>query len=116
MKKIYIGNLSFNTTEEKISEIFSKFGEINSVTILRDSFSGLSKGFGFVEMEDDSAMIAISSVNGKEIDGRKVRVSEAVEKSAQNQVNRKKFFDKKTNRASNFKKNQEQKIQPDNEF
>ena len=64
-------------------------------------------------MEDDSALVAISSINGKEIDGRKVRVSEAVDKSTQNQANRKKFFDKKTNRASNFKKVQKEN---DNEF
>ncbi len=105
MKKIYIGNMSFSTTEERLTELFSKFGEVSSVTIKKDPFSEMSKGFGFVEMEDELAVSnAISALNGKEVDGRKVRVSEAVEKSVQNTQNRRKFFDKKTNKASNFKK------------
>lgn len=105
MKKIYIGNMSFGTTEDALENLFSKFGEVVSVTIKRDSFSELSKGFGFVEMtDDDAAMRAVSALNGKEVDGRKVRVGEAVEKSAQNTQNRRKFFEKKTNKASSFKK------------
>jgi len=114
MKKIYVGNLSFNTTEEKLNEVFSKFGQVNSVSILKDKFTEQSKGFGFIEMEDDSCAVeAISSLSGKEVDGRKIRVSEAVEKSAQNTNNRQKFFEKKNNKARNFKKNQESN---DNEF
>lgn len=114
MKKIYIGNLSFNTTEEKIREAFSKFGEVLSVTIIKDQFTEISKGFGFVEMEDDSnAENAILSLNGKELDKRKVRVSEAVEKSEQTTQNRRKFFEKKSNKASGFKK---PVLSKDNEF
>ena len=92
MKKIYIGNMSFSTTEERLLELFSKFGEVSSVTIKKDQFSELSKGFGFVEMADDNAAIdAVSSLNGKEIDGRNVQ-------------DRRRFFEKKKNMASNFKK------------
>ena len=105
MKKIYIGNMSFSTTEERLLELFSKFGEVSSVTIKKDQFSELSKGFGFVEMADDNAAIdAVSSLNGKEIDGRKVRVSEAVERAERNVQDRRRFFEKKKNMASNFKK------------
>ena len=81
MKKIYIGNLSFSTTEERLSSIFGEYGEVASATIIKDKFTEMSKGFGFVEMPDDvSATSAISSLNGKEIDGRKIRVNEAVDK------------------------------------
>ncbi len=81
MKKIYIGNLSFSTTEERLSSIFGEYGEVASATIIKDKFTEMSKGFGFVEMPDDAcATSAISSLDGKEIDGRKVRVNEAVDK------------------------------------
>lgn len=81
MKKIYIGNLNFKTTEENLSEVFGTFGEVLSASIIKDKASGLSKGFGFVEMpEDDAAFKAIQSLNGKDIDGRKVRVSIAEDK------------------------------------
>lgn len=81
MKRIYIGNLNFKTTEENLSEKFSQFGKVESVEIIKDKNSGLSKGFGFIEMNDDKeAEKAIFSLNGKDIDGRKVRVSVAEEK------------------------------------
>ncbi len=81
MKKIYVGNLNFATTEEKLSSLFSQYGEVASVTIIKDKFTEQSKGFGFVEMSDDSsASSAISALDGKEVDGRRVRVNEAVDK------------------------------------
>ncbi len=81
MKRIYIGNLNFKTTEENLSEKFSQFGKVESVEIIKDKNSGLSKGFGFIEMNDDKeAEKAIFSLNGKDIDGRKVRISVAEEK------------------------------------
>lgn len=81
MKRIYIGNLSFDTTEEKLNGTFAAFGEVFSVSILTDKFTGRSKGFGFVEMpDDDAAFNAIRELNGKEIDDRKVRVSIAEDK------------------------------------
>lgn len=81
MKRIYIGNLNFKTTEENLTEKFAQFGEVTSATIIKDKTSGLSKGFGFVEMpNDDDAEKAISGLKGKDIDGRKVRVSIAEDK------------------------------------
>lgn len=77
-KTIYIGNLSFSTTEEVLMNEFSKFGQVNSARIIMDNQSGRSKGFGFVEMiQEDEAAKAISSLNGKKIDGRIIRVSYA---------------------------------------
>ena len=81
MKRIYIGNLSFNTTEDKLTEVFSAFGEVLSASIIKDKNTGLSKGFGFIEMpEDDGAFKAIKELNGKDLDGRKVRISIAEDK------------------------------------
>lgn len=81
MKRIYIGNLNFKTSEENLSEKFSQFGTVLSVQIIKDKTSGISKGFGFVEMPDDEeAQKAIANLNGKDFDGRKVRVSVAEEK------------------------------------
>ncbi len=80
-KKVYAGNLSFITSEERLEKIFSPFGEIEEVTIIKDKFSGNSKGFGFVTFADDSAAFAaVSKLSGKEVDGRKIRVSLAEEK------------------------------------
>lgn len=80
-KKIYIGNLSFSTTEETLQNQFSQFGEVESVSIIIDKFSGKSKGFGFVVMPDDEAADkAIAGINQIDIDGRRVRVREAEEK------------------------------------
>ena len=81
MKRIYIGNLNFKTTEENLTEKFAQFGEVTSATIIKDKTSGLSKGFGFVEMpNDDEAEKAIRGLKGRDIDGRKVRVSIAEDK------------------------------------
>ena len=75
---IYVGNLRYNLTEEALKELFEEFGAVNSVKIVKDRFSGESKGFGFVEMaSDDDAKRAIADLNGKEIDGRALRVNEA---------------------------------------
>ena len=75
---IYIGNMSFDTTEDQLLEAFQAFGEVTSVNIIKDNYSGKSKGFGFVEMASkDDAMKAISELNGKEIQGRTVTVNEA---------------------------------------
>lgn len=80
-KKIYVGNLSYSTTEETLRNQFSQFGEVEAVTIIMDKMTNRSKGFGFVEMtDDDAAREAISTLNQKDIDGRKVRVNEAEER------------------------------------
>ena len=74
--KVYIGNLSFSTTEETLQNKFESFGTIESVSIIRDKNTQMSKGFGFVEMEDEiAANKAVSSLHGTMIDSRKVRVN-----------------------------------------
>ncbi|MBN1290061.1 MAG: RNA-binding protein [Actinobacteria bacterium] len=76
--KIYVGNLSYSTGEEDIRAAFSEFGTIDSVAVITDRNTGRSKGFGFVEMNDDSeAKAAIEGMNGKDLDGRNLNVNEA---------------------------------------
>ncbi len=75
---IYVGNLSFSTTEEELKQLFTEFGEISSVSIIKDKFSGQSRGFGFVEMPDSSqGQAAIAGLNGKDMGGRALKVNEA---------------------------------------
>lgn len=77
-KNIYVGNLPFSTTDDDLSELFNPFGTVNSARVIKDKFTDRSRGFGFVEMEnDEEADKAISEVNGKSIDGRMLKVSEA---------------------------------------
>ena len=84
MKRIYIGNMNFSTTEESIRELFSKYGQVDSVEIIKDKYTEQSKGFGFVEMEDDIAQKAISALNGKDFEGRRIRVNFAQEMPPRN--------------------------------
>ena len=80
-KKLYVGNISYNTTEENLRNLFAGFGAVASVKIVTDRDSGNSKGFGFVEMTtDEEANAAIAGTNGMEIDGRQLRVNEAMDK------------------------------------
>ena len=75
---IYVGNLDFKVTENDLSEIFSEYGQVESARIITDKYSGRSKGFGFVTMEDaDEGNAAIEALNGKEIKSRAVTVNEA---------------------------------------
>jgi cold-inducible RNA-binding protein len=76
-KKIYVGNLSFEATEEQVSEMFAQFGKVESIAMITDRASGRFRGFGFVEMEDSAANAAIKALNDKELDGRMLRVNEA---------------------------------------
>ena len=77
-KKIYVGNLSFQATDDDLSNIFSEIGKVESARIIRDRDTGRSKGFGFVEMSDDTAAAkAIEQLNGKEMNGRALTVNEA---------------------------------------
>lgn len=77
-KKLYVGNLSFSTTEDSLREHFSQAGSVDSVAIISDKFSNRSKGFGFVEMSsDDAAQKAIEMFDGKDFDGRNIVVNEA---------------------------------------
>ncbi|MDD5563067.1 MAG: RNA-binding protein [Thermoanaerobaculaceae bacterium] len=76
--KLYIGNLSYDTTETELQELFSSFGTVESVHLITDGASGRSKGFGFVEYRDDQeAKAAITGLNGTEVRGRAVVVNEA---------------------------------------
>jgi cold-inducible RNA-binding protein len=77
-KRLYIGNLSFNTTEASLREAFAQAGEVTSATVMIDKMTGRSRGFGFVEMAtDEAAMAAIEMFNGKDMDGRALTVNEA---------------------------------------
>ncbi len=78
MKKLYVGNLSYSTTEDDLREAFGKIGEVQSVTLIIDQTNGRSKGFGFVEMaSDDDAAKAISTMNGTMLFDRTINVNEA---------------------------------------
>jgi len=75
---IYVGNMSYTVTEEELRKAFEAFGQVTSVSIIRDKFSNQSKGFGFVEMPSkEEAQAAISSMNGKDLKGRALNVNEA---------------------------------------
>jgi RNA recognition motif-containing protein len=77
-KKLFVGGLSYETTDATLKEIFSKAGTVESATVIVDKMSGRSKGFGFVEMSsEEEAQKATEMFNGKEIDGKNVTVNEA---------------------------------------
>ena len=80
-KKLYVGNLSYNTTEDNLRNMFGSFGNVASAKIIYDRETGNSKGFGFVEMStDEEASAAITGTNGQEFEGRQLRVNEAMDK------------------------------------
>lgn len=78
MKKLYVGNLPWSVDNQKLAEIFSKYGSVTSTSVINDKQTGRSRGFGFVELSDDAeAQKAIDEMNGFEVDGRKLFVNEA---------------------------------------
>ncbi len=80
--KIYVGNLSFEANDQDLKDAFAAHGQVETATIVKDTFSGRSRGFGFVEMPNETeARAAISQLNGKELKGRAVKVNEATSKS-----------------------------------
>ncbi len=82
-KKIYIGNLSFSTTDAELRRLFEQHGAVESVNVIMDRETGRPRGFAFVEMSDpSSAAAAIQVLNGRELDGRSLRVNEAQERAA----------------------------------
>ncbi len=80
--KIYASNLSFNTNDEELNELFSQFGSVSSAKVITDRETGRSRGFGFIEMpSDDEAKAAMVGLNNKEVEGRAMAVSVAKEKT-----------------------------------
>ena len=78
MFRIYVGNLNFRTSEQSLGDLFAEHGQVENVAIVADRDTGRSRGFGFVEMADESeGRAAIEAVNGCEIDGRNLTVNEA---------------------------------------
>lgn len=77
MKKIYVGNLSWDATDASLRNAFSAFGDVASASVVTDRETGHSRGFGFVEMDGSDADKAIRELDGRDLDGRAMRVSEA---------------------------------------
>jgi RNA recognition motif-containing protein len=75
--KIYVGNLPFSSTEEEVRKLFEEHGEIETLNLVNDRYTGRFRGFGFVEMDDDAAKAAIEALDGQDFGGRPLRVNEA---------------------------------------
>lgn len=98
---IYVSNLSFNTGETELNDLFSQFGSIDSVKIITDRETGRSRGFGFVEMpSEEAANAAITALNNKEIEGRMLSVNEAKERTERSGGN----FNRSSGSNSRYKK------------
>ena len=77
-KNVYVGNLSFDTTQEKLRELFEAHGQVATVNVVTDRYTGRPRGFAFVEMmNDQGANAAIAALNGQEVDGRTLKVAPA---------------------------------------
>jgi RNA recognition motif-containing protein len=76
-KRIYVGNLPFSATEDEVRERFAEFGEVESVNLISDRYTGQPRGFGFVEMGDEDADSAIAALNNTSLGGRTIKVSAA---------------------------------------
>jgi RNA recognition motif-containing protein len=77
-RKVYVGNLSYDTTEDTLREAFAAHGEVTSINVVTDRYTGRSRGFAFVEMAtDEAAAAAISALDGQMLDGRQLKVGEA---------------------------------------
>ena len=84
-QKIYVGNMNYSTTEDSLKNLFSQYGQVVSVAVIKDRFTEQSKGFGFVEMEDAAAAeAAMGALNGTEFGGRRIRVNPAEDKPRNN--------------------------------
>ncbi len=89
---IFVAKLNFDTQEETLRESFEEFGQVDSVKIIMDKFTGRSKGFGFVEMDnDDEAMAAIEQLNDSEMDGRTIVVKKAEPRESRSSGGRRDF-------------------------
>src|SRR5690349_21742675 len=78
--KLFVGNLSWNINDEQLEELFRPYGDVESARVITDRDSGRSRGFGFVELDVPDVAEVISALNGRELDGRPIRVSEAEDK------------------------------------
>ncbi|HNW70670.1 MAG TPA: RNA-binding protein [Bacteroidales bacterium] len=97
--KIYAGNLHYGMTEDELQKIFEEYGQVSSVKIITDKYSGRSKGFGFVEMPNDAeAQQAIDELNGTDVKGRNITVNQSIERK-EGEGNR------NNNRRENFRRN-----------
>jgi RNA recognition motif-containing protein len=81
MKKIYVGNLPWSADDAALRDLFATVGEVQSVAVVSDRDTGRSRGFGFIEMNDTDADKAIAELNGRDMDGRELRVNEARERT-----------------------------------
>ncbi len=80
MKKIYVGNLPWSVGDVELEELFASLGTVHSAKVITDRDTGRSRGFGFVEMDDEAGDKAIAELNGKDIEGRQLRINEANER------------------------------------
>jgi RNA recognition motif-containing protein len=101
-KNIYVGNLSFNATEDQVRDLFAQYGQVNSVAMITDRDTGRFRGFGFVEMEDAAANAAIQALNDTEFDGRTLRVNEARPREERSGGNRNKNYGKNNYRKDRY--------------
>jgi RNA recognition motif-containing protein len=83
MKKLFIGNLAASTSEKDLHDLFAEFGTVRSTRLVTDVFSGQCKGFGFIEMEGHEARAAIAGLNGKDFNGRPLKVNFEVPRAGQ---------------------------------
>lgn len=79
---IYVGNLSFDSTEQAVRGLFEQYGTVHSVKLVEDRETGRPRGFGFVEMETEAGLAAIAALNGRQLDGRALKVNEAKPREA----------------------------------
>jgi len=88
-KRLYVGNMSFDVSDEELEQAFSQYGEISSAKVVRDQYTGRSKGFGFVEFAQEAdAQKAMEAMNGKELNGRAIKVDEARDTKSQDRGDR----------------------------
>lgn len=97
-KRVYVGNLPFETTEEEVRRLFAPFGEVHGVDMITDRNSGRFRGFCFVEMEEEEADAAMAALDGKKLGGRKLRVNEARPRSGSGEEGRGKKKGRKDDR------------------
>ncbi len=84
LKNIFVGNLSFSTSDTTVEELFQQHGEVHSVRLINDRDTGRPRGFGFVQMDKAGADSAIAALDGVELDGRNLKVNEALERKPRN--------------------------------